>query len=60
MDPRTTALEEVNEIKNLCKLRTWPKHALGTLELGVLGLNYKHGTYIISFTHVIHTNSDNK
>ena len=29
------------------------------LEIGVSGLNYKHGTYIITFTHGIHTNSDN-
>ena len=49
MDPRTTALEEVNKIKILRKLRTWHKRALDTL----------HSTYIISFTHGIHTNSDN-
>ena len=39
MDPWTTALEEVNKIKNLRRLRTWPKNALGTLELGFQGLN---------------------
>ena len=49
MDPWTIALEEVNKIKNLRKLQTWPKHMLGT----------SHGTYIISFTYGIHTNSDN-
>ena len=38
MDPRTKALEEVNEIKILRKSRTWPKRALGTLELGFQGL----------------------
>ena len=39
MDPRTKALEEVNEIKNLRKSRTWPKCALGTSELGFQDLN---------------------
>ena len=29
------------------------------LGIGVLGLNYKHDTYSITFTHGIHTNSDN-
>ena len=39
MDPLTKALEEVNEIKNLRKLRTWPKRALDTSELGFQGLS---------------------
>ena len=29
------------------------------LGIGVSGLNYKHGTHIITFTNGIHTNSDN-
>ena len=51
MDPRTTALEEVNEIKNLRKLRTWPKHALGTSELGFWGL-ITSMVYILSVSHM--------
>ena len=51
MDPQTKALEEVNEIKNLHKLRTWPKHALGTSELGFQGLNTSM-VYILSFSHM--------
>ena len=51
MDPRTTALEEVNEIKNLLKLRTWPKHALGTLELGFQGL-ITSMVHILSISHI--------
>ena len=51
MDPRTTALEEVNEIKNLLKLRTWPKHALGTSELGFQGL-ITSMVHILSVSHI--------
>ena len=51
MDPRTKALKEVNEIKNLRKLRTWPKHTLGTLELGFHGLNTSM-VHILSFSHI--------
>ena len=51
MDPRTKALEEVNEIKNLRKLRTWPKHTLGTLELGFHGLNTSM-VHILSVSHM--------
>ena len=60
MDPWTKALEENDEIKNLRKLQTWPKHVLGTSELGLQGLSTSNGTYIISFTYEIHTNNDNQ
>ena len=49
MGPRTKALEKVNEIKNLCKSRTWPKHALGTLKLGFQDLNTSI-VHILSFS----------
>ena len=51
MDPRTKALKEVNEIKNLRKLRTWPKRALGTSELGFQGLNTSM-VRILSVSHM--------
>ena len=51
MDPWTRALEEVNEIKNLCKLRTWPKRALGTSELGFQGLNTSM-VHILLVSHI--------
>ena len=51
MDPRTKALEEVNKIKNLRRLRTWPKNALGTLELGFQGLNTSM-VHILSVSHM--------
>ena len=49
MGPRTKALEKVNEIKNLHKSRTWPKHAFGTSELGFQGLNTSI-VHILSFS----------
>ena len=51
MDPRTKALEEVNEIKNLRKLRTWPKRALDTSELGFQGLSTSM-VHILSVSHM--------
>ena len=51
MDLRTKALEEVNKIKNLRKLRTWPKRALGTSELGFQGLNTSM-VHILSFSYM--------
>ena len=51
MDPRTKALEEVNEIKNLRKLRTWPKRALDTSELGFQGL-ITSMAHIVSLSHM--------
>ena len=51
MDPRTKALEEVNEIKNSRELRTWPKCMLDTSELGFQGLNTSM-VHILSFSHM--------
>ena len=51
MDPWTKALEEVNKIKILCKLRTWPKHALGTSELGFQGSNTSM-VHVLSVSHM--------
>ena len=51
MDPPTKALKEVNKIKNLRKLRTWPKHAFGTLKLGFQGLNTST-VHVLSVSHI--------
>ena len=51
MDPRTKALKEVNEIKNLRKLQIWPKRVLGTSELGFQGLNTSM-VRILSVSHM--------